>query len=113
MRRQIGPAAMVACEEMAPTPILDRTEPLPVPKTPNRLAHLVAGALIGVAAVRIIPTLTARIAASPLILVASAFAAYYIAILVHELGHVVVALTQNFEFRELDVGAFVVSRKAA
>jgi hypothetical protein len=50
---------------------------------------------------------------SPAGLIAALIAAYYLVVLVHELGHLAVAVTQGFEFREFAVGPFLIRRQAA
>jgi hypothetical protein len=95
---------------MTATPILDRVQAAPVAHTYTRASLLMGGAIglgIAVWTRRWQPDI-----GSPGMLVLALLASYYIVVLVHELGHLVVASTQGFEFREIAIGPFVGRRKA-
>jgi hypothetical protein len=95
---------------MTATPILDREQPAPAPsKVRTRRSLLIGaaiGSVIGVWAPGLLPDIE-----SPGAFIAALVAAYYLVILVHELGHLCMAAVAGFEFREIAVGPFLVRRK--
>ncbi len=96
---------------MIETPILDGEEPLPTRKTrwvPALLAGLaIAGLLIALDRARGSPSPLIPPLGLPIFVLA-----FYIAIFVHELGHLVGAMTAGFELRTFMVGVFLFSREA-
>lgn len=97
---------------MSVTPLLDREQPLPEAK-PGRWAsraRLLAGGIIGAAIVnfQIVHTFQ-DVSAWKLSL--DILLALYLAILVHELGHVIAGWAAGFELRGLAVGGFLLERQ--
>lgn len=96
---------------MSLTPILDGEQPLPVRKVHWALALLIGfaigGVLIAVDRARGSPDPLIPPRAFPLIVVA-----FYIAIFMHELGHLIAGATAGFELRAFMVGAFLCSKES-
>jgi len=93
------------------TPILDCEQPLPIVKIHWVTALLVGFALGGV----LIALDRSRGSPDPLIPPQGfplCFAAFYIAVLAHELGHAIAGATVRFELRALMVGAFFLRKEA-
>jgi len=95
-----------------PTPILDRARPAPAPRR-RTARNLLIGAGIGVAASPLF-VISGRgvVTESWAAMLTGLFGTYYLAILVHELGHCAMALANGFEFRQLAVAPFVLTREA-
>ncbi len=95
---------------MSQTPILDGEQALP----PARKVHWVLALLIGFALGGVLIALDrARRSPDPLIPPQGfplAVLAFYIAVLVHELGHLIAGLTADFELRLFMVGAFLLRK---
>src|ERR1022692_4548877 len=88
---------------MSPTPILDRRQGVVSPKR-RRWAPLIVGGVIGGVAAPFIPSdAVDRVLQSPVRLLLFSWAAFYLAILIHELGHLVMAAIQGFQFRQISV----------
>lgn len=96
---------------MSRTPILDGEQPLPVRKVRWGLALLVGVALGGA----LIAIDHARGTHEPLITpggILFCFVAFYIAVLMHETGHLVAGMVAGFEPRAFMVGAFFFHKEA-
>jgi len=95
------------------TPLLDREQPLPEMKHERRASRigLLVGAILGVAIVNL--QIVHRFDdVSVWKLSVDILLALYLAILVHELGHVIAGWAAGFKLRALAVGGFLVERKA-
>jgi hypothetical protein len=102
---------------MSSTPILDREQPPPDVRSKRGLTRLglplLIGALIGV----VLPYLDIDLDSlvdflpGPALLIGFV-PALYLAVLVHELGHVVAGLSAGLELRALMVGAFLLTKEA-
>jgi hypothetical protein len=97
---------------MSPTPILDGDQPLPIRKTRWALGLLLGvalgGLLIALDRVRGSPDPLIPLQGFPVFVLA-----LYIAIFVHELGHLIAGITADFELRTFMVGAFLFSKEAS
>jgi hypothetical protein len=95
----------------SPTPILDRARPAPAPRK-NTARSLLIGAGIGMVTGSLLWAMDPdRVFGSPAITFASAAGAYYLVILLHELGHAAAARFTAFGYRQFAVGPFVLTRK--
>src|SRR5580693_1238621 len=91
---------------MNSTPLLDREQPVPEPVKRSRWVSLitnVTGAALGVAITRnwdgnVEPVLLGIVA-------------FYLAVLVHELGHAAAGIAAGFELRGLAVGGFSIHKQ--
>jgi Peptidase family M50 len=97
---------------MPPTPILDRLRPPPAAETRRTWKSFALGGVIGVVLLLLSQNVTPDIH-SRLEFAISIFAAYYVAVLLHELGHLCATSFADFEFREIAVGPFLLSRRAS
>ena len=95
---------------MTPTPILDRTQPAPAPEQARSWRSLLIGAALGIAVGLLSPHLLPEMN-SRLEFAGSMVAAYYLVILIHETGHLCATGVAAFEFREIAVGPFLLSRR--
>src|SRR3954452_6178856 len=94
------------------TPILDRMQPVPARGQRNWWAML-AGAAVGVLVVRWAPSFDPdRVLLHPFEFLVTLLAVYYLAILMHEVGHLTAGLGAGFAFRQFAVGPFVVSQES-
>jgi hypothetical protein len=96
--------------EQVDTPLLDRKEPLPSAQSKGRTARLLLGAAAGVALSWIGMRYGWFDAMGRVCVVF--LPAFYLAILVHELGHLAAALAIGFRWREFAVGPVVLWREA-
>lgn len=101
---------------MSKTPILDREQPVPALKV-HWLVSLLVGVILGIALIESERSGLLRegaflnVLSSPVRLL-GCLIAFYIAILLHELGHAYVAILTGSELRGLAAGPFLLSRKA-
>jgi hypothetical protein len=94
------------------TPILDRTQSAPRPEQTRTWRSLLIGAVIGIAVGLLSPRLLPEIE-SRLDFAGCMVAAYYLVILIHEAGHLCATGLVGFEFREIAIGPFLLSRRAS
>jgi hypothetical protein len=92
------------------TPLLDRREPLPGATPKGQTTHVLLGVALGVAIVVGGLRYAWLDAIGPVCL--AFLPAFYLAVLVHELGHLVAALALGFRWREFAVGAIIIRREA-
>jgi len=97
---------------MHETPILDRLQPLPLRKKRQWWAMAV-GALIGGCLTQVVPSFDPDyVLDHSLEFLLTAIGVYYLAILLHELGHLAAGLSVGFTFRQMAVGPLVILREA-
>jgi Peptidase family M50 len=98
------------------TPILDCEEPVPDVRAKSSFRYLLIGGGIGVAIVGLYRPIAGKplpkLAESPLRLWLGCLLAFYIAVLVHELGHLIAGIVLDFEFRGIGVGVFFLDKAA-
>lgn len=99
-------------ESMTLTPILNRTQPPPaVEPVRTRKSLLIGaaiGAVIGLLSPKLLPEINSRLEFAGWMV-----GAYYLVMLVHEVGHLCSLPFAGFEFREIAVGPFLLSRGAS
>jgi Peptidase family M50 len=97
------------------TPILDCEEPVPAVRVKRRYRYCRRGVLAG-GAVGLYLAFAGRPlpnpAESPLYLMLGCLLAFYIAVLVHELGHLIAGIASDFEFHGIGVGLFSLNKVA-
>ena len=100
---------------MSKTPILDCEEPVPDVRLKRGYRYCRMGVLAG-GAVGLYLAFAGRPlpnpAESPLFLMLGCLLAFYIAVLVHELGHLVAGIASAFEFHGIGVGVFLLNKSA-
>lgn len=102
---------------MSNTPILDCEQPVPAVKV-HRLLSVFLGLVLGIVLIEsersglLGQGAFLNFLSSPARLI-GCLVAFYIAVLLHELGHVGAAMATGFELRGLAVGLFLLSRKAS
>jgi hypothetical protein len=97
---------------MSNTPILDREQPLPTAKKSRKWLLLLIGGAIGAVLAFLdldFDRLTAFLPGQALLI--GFVPAFYLGVLLHELGHVAAGLSVGFELRSLMVGAFLLTRE--
>jgi hypothetical protein len=98
------------------TPILDCEEPAPHVRAKSTFRYGLIGGLIGGGAIGLYLGLVGKplpkLGVSPLRLLLGCLVAFYISILVHELGHLVVGTLLGFEFHGIGVGVFFLDKAA-
>jgi hypothetical protein len=104
---------------MSNTPILDREQPVPKVTSKRWLTRLVVPLLVGGVIGVLLDSFDIDIDVEKLgaflsgrALLIGFLPAFYFAVLVHELGHVVAGLSAGLELRTLMVGAFLLTREA-
>src|ERR1039457_2597807 len=100
---------------MSKTLILDCEEPVPDVRVKRGYRYCRMGVLAG-GAVGLYLAFAGRPlpnpAESPLFLMLGCLLAFYIAVLVHELGHLVAGIASAFEFHGIGVGVFLLNKSA-